>query len=238
MEKVDIICVLNQNGGAIYTMEWVEKLRNMVDRNMNVPYNFVCLTNVDVNQYYSEGREHLTDITFYPLRYNWPGWWSKMEIFSPLLPLNRRILYLDLDILIMDDLLYFLRFPADFAIGSMYGHPDVHRARKVSGVRPGYNSSVMAFDNAQLIREIWDKFNESPEHWMHNFRGDQDFLQEFFPDLDTFPAKWIPKFGQCVVNKEFRLPKRAKIILCMARDYPNKNLDLAQEYFEVDQIWR
>ena len=146
-----------------------------------------------------------------------------------------RVLYLDLDILVYRNLQPIVDFPADFAIGPSYGRPDRHKKKKVHGVRPGYNSSVMVFDRGSLTEEIWEKFSESPKRWMGLFRGDQDFLQEFFPDLDTLPAKWIPKLGGCITeNDEFAPSRNAKVILCM----PKKNHIMSEKHEFVRQIWQ
>lgn len=156
-----------------------------------------------------------------------------MEIFreAP----ESRVLYLDLDVLIYRDLQPIVDFPADFAIGPSYGHPDVHRKKRVRGVRPGYNSSVMAFDRGDLTEEIWEKFNKNSGRWIRQYRGDQDFLQEFFPDLDTLPAKWIPKLGGCITKEgEFKPSKHAKVILCM----PKKNHIMAKQHEFVRQLWQ
>ena len=224
-EKLTIICVLNQQKNAPYTVEWVRKLRNMVAiHTLERPYYFVCLSNVTFEM---EGVSRI------PLRYSLPGWWSKMEIFreAP----ESRVLYIDLDVLIYGDLWPIIDFPADFAICQQHGRPDRHNGRKVHGVRPGYNSSVMVFDRGSFTESIWEKFNENPKKWMKLYRGDQDFLIEFFPDLDTLPAKWVPKLGGCITKEgEFRPSKHAKVILCM----PRKNHVMSREHEFVRKIWK
>lgn len=223
-KELIVICVLNQNKGAPYTIEWVWKLKNMVFVNLDYPFRFICFSNVPID---------LHGVAYIPLRYNLPGWWSKMEMFreGP----ECRVLYLDLDVLVYRNLQPIIDFPADFAIGPSYGRPDRHKKKKVTGVRPGYNSSVMVFDRGPFTEGIWEKFNEAPKRWMSLFRGDQDFLQEFFPDLDTLPAKWIPKLGGCITKEdEFKPSKHAKVILCM----PKKNHVMAEKHEFVRQLWQ
>lgn len=238
-EIISIVCVLNQRKRGIYSVEWVQKLKNMVDKHINRPYLFFCFTNMAPDP-------HINDIIWLPLRYKWLTWWAKMEIFSPIWPLTQhpemilsdRVLYLDLDILVVGDLEPFIEYPAEFAIGSAYGHPQIHHKRRVRGVRRGYNSSVMAFNRGPITDCIWSKFTRSPHRWMELFRGDQDFIKNFFPDLAKFPSEWIPKLGSCINDDDrFEPQKDAKIVLCMERNMKKKNLDAITKYPEVAQIW-
>lgn len=223
-KKLTVVCVLNEQKDAPYSVEWVEKLRNMVAIHLEQPYYFICMSNVPIE---------LNGVSFIPLRYSFPGWWAKMELFreGP----ESRVLYLDLDVLIYRNLQPIVDFPADFAIGSPFGRPDIHKKKKVKSVKRGYNSSVMIFDRSSFTEEIWEKFNEKPKRWMRLYRGDQDFLQEHFPDLDTLPAKWIPKLGGCITKEgEFKPSRHAKIILCM----PKKNNVMAEKHEFVRQLWQ
>lgn len=228
MEKrLTVMCVLWQGffSKTVYSAEWVEKLRNMVARCLALPYEFVCLSN---DHLWLQGVRHVL------LERNWPGWWSKIEAFRPDLP-EGRTLYLDLDTLIIRDLQPIVEFPADFAIGPPYGRPDRHKRKKITGVERGYNSSVMVFDRGDTTRAIWDQFNRNPRKWMKNFRGDQDFLHKFFPDLDILPVKWIPKLGGCIDgNGEFAPSKHAKVVLCM----PYKNDVAVEKYAFVKELWQ
>jgi hypothetical protein len=203
-----------------YTPDWVMKLRNMVKRNLLLPYEFVCLTNKPFI---------LKGVKTVPLEHDWPGWWSKMELYRPDMDWER-VLYLDLDVVILQDLWPFAAFPADFGIGAAFGHP----RRLKSGVRYGYNSSVIVFDR-EAVELIWQRFQAAPDKWMGIFRGDQDFLQDQFPDLDMFPQKWVQKLNNCLTHNGECVPnKRVKVMLCM----PKKNDEAAGKYELVERLWR
>jgi hypothetical protein len=77
MLKVLAVC----KSGAEYDYEWVRKLRDGVSRNLTIPHEFKCLSDIDV-----PGR--------IPLKHKWPGWWSKIEMFREV---TGPTLYLDLD---------------------------------------------------------------------------------------------------------------------------------------------
>ena len=96
--KTDVpLTVLCVRFGNKYGIDYVEKLRNMVSRNLTIPYEFVCLTDdpkpIDgvriiwqANSGYSK------------------GWWHKVHMFDPSLPLSGRILYFDLDVIIFNNI--------------------------------------------------------------------------------------------------------------------------------------
>ena len=87
----------------VFNPKWVSILKNMVERNLDVPHRFVCLSNVEV------------PCERIPLINNWPGYWSKVELFRPNI-FKGRVLYLDLDVLVMQNLLPFFEFDSPFAL--------------------------------------------------------------------------------------------------------------------------
>lgn len=88
---IDVACVL-RSGGA-YDPRWVHRLREAVARYLPIEHRFVCLSDVPVGG----------DIVRYALPAGWRGWWAKQALYQPgLFP--GRVLYLDLDSLIVGDL--------------------------------------------------------------------------------------------------------------------------------------
>ena len=99
-----------------FNPEWVVKLCNMVKRHLSMRHEFVCFTNVpdSVKQL---GVDVIT------LEHDLPAFWSKMEVYRQDAPTADRILYLDLDVIVLQDLEAFVNFPAPFAIGAPFGNP-------------------------------------------------------------------------------------------------------------------
>jgi hypothetical protein len=225
MEKITVMCVLwrNDKGNNLYTVEWVRRLANMVKKNLQIPYKFICLTNKNFE---------IKGIECIPLEHNWPGWWSKIELFRPDLP-NTRTLYLDLDLVVIKDLLPFIEYPGELITCSAFGNPQNHKGKRVHGVRRGYNSSVMVFDRGEFTEKIYKLFNRAPKRWMKIFRGHQDFLKHFFPMIAKFPEYWIKKLIQCVKDDKCKIPEDLKIMLCM----PEKNVIAVKKYKEIAQLW-
>ena len=100
---------------------------------------------------------------FIELRYNWPGWWSKMEMFRP--DIRGDFLYMDLDTILLGDITALFR-------GRLTILQDFYRMK-------GLQSSLM-FLPAMQRGKVWRKWMESPEVWMDKHRrgGDQTFLSD------------------------------------------------------------
>lgn len=99
-----------------------------------------------------------------PLRHNWPGWWSKMELMRP--DISGDLFYLDLDTTPVGDL------SAMASIGTLTA---------LSDRRSGINSSAMYLPEAyrQKLWALW--LLGGPDNMMKQYRGDQDFLYAQFP---------------------------------------------------------
>lgn len=123
-------------------------------------HTFICMTDMKIE------RESL------PLVHGWPGWWSKLELFSPSLP-DAPTLFLDLDTVLVGDCADVVRAVAEgdtkFAILR-----DVYRGR----ANPmAMQSSVMFWSGRDSIAGVYEKFTADPAAAMKRFRGDQDFLE-------------------------------------------------------------
>ena len=147
-----VVCVRR---GDKYGPEWVTMLWRMVHHNVTEPIRFICL---------SDGEN---DCETRRLNWNWPGWWSKMEIFSPWNTDLRPCLYIDLDSYIMGDIT-----PA-LTIGNKF------KMACFQQKRAQLESSVMMIP--QFTGSIWRTWMEYPDVHMANFKrtGDQGFLAQF-----------------------------------------------------------
>src|SRR4051794_41174199 len=93
-----VLCMLKRGGP--FDFSYVKALSQGVRRHLHRPHRFICLTDCDLlhREWY---RAHL--IHCRPLRHNWPGEWSKLEMFHPNL-FNGRMIYLDLDMMVTGSL--------------------------------------------------------------------------------------------------------------------------------------
>jgi hypothetical protein len=149
-----VICVCKSGGE--YSAEWVRKLKDGVARNLTVPYEFKCLSDIEVPDRI-------------PLRHKWPGWWSKIELFREI---TGPTLYLDLDTVITGPLAHLVSLPHDFAMLRNFHVPEF------------VGSGVMWFGKSQ--KHVYERFCEKPFKWIeyHDrkrdgpYLGDQAFIWE------------------------------------------------------------
>jgi len=216
-------------GQVPYTADYVVRLQAMVHRWMDRPYRFVCLT----DQPKTLPREiHTIPVPSpAPLK----GWWAKIHCFNDALmgePFDHRVLYLDLDSLIVAPLAPILDFPAQFALvpdtGTFQGTRELHVLKR-------FNSSVMVW-NAGRPFEVFARWTPSVAARLW---GDQDWIGELFPTESVpasewtarrMPAEWFPRLSECTTG----VPVEAKVVLCKKP----KNADAAKRYPWVDAIWR
>jgi len=184
---VTVVCCLFVQGEYPYTVDFVLRLQAMVARWMDRPYRFVCLTD----------RPWLLPPTVETVPINkLPGcfaYWTKLELFNPMRQWSGRVLYLDLDVLLVAPLSAILDYPAEFALTAdpnRYGHKPTDKYGR-SIVRR-FNSSVM----------VWDGGTQTHLHgnWSPNaaarLSGDQDFIAEHAPEAVGLPRAWFPRLSE------------------------------------------
>lgn len=117
----------------------------------------------------------IKDVDTIPLKYNWPGWFSKMELFRP--DIKGDFLYMDLDTIVRDNNLdCFFNLPKSFMLSDFY-----FPQRPASGVM---------FLKEEDRKVVWDKWIENPEENIKycGVYGDQKFIGEVIPHSGRF--KW------------------------------------------------
>jgi len=212
-----LACVMVRGRKRHYTAKWVDRLRRMVARHTDQPFRVVCLT--DQPEAMPAGVEAIEVEAPTEGR----GWWAKMRLFDPALPLAGRVLYLDLDVIVLGDLGGIIDFPADFAIcaDSAPGWQGADGLRTIKG----YNSSCMVWD-AGARRRFWDEFR--PE-WAGELWGDQDALARISPGEATFPREWFTRVGA----RSFPFDPVIKIGFCIK----TKNSRAAAQWPWFKELW-
>lgn len=148
-----------------YLPQYIQAMQRQVQKWAPAGTEFVCLSDIDI-----PGVKRL------PLTTDWPGWWSKMEMFRP--DIEGDFFYTDLDNLIvgpMDDL-----FPSGKFV--LNGEPGI------------WNTGAMHVPK-HVRAAIWEDFSSDPERHMrestertvegHN--GDEVFL---IPHTHGKALKW------------------------------------------------
>lgn len=164
--RLIIACVRT---GTAYPIEHVEKLRNMVSRHLMVEHEIVCLTDQE---------DRCDDVVFIDIGVlGLPGWWGKMALFEPSWRLVAKVLYFDLDTVIINRLETIALIPGEFAILES----PVRASGKEYPCR--YNSSTMVL-GPMLGDFMWRRFEDNKPGLMrkHDRFGDQACIEELYPD--------------------------------------------------------
>lgn len=212
LEKCNIICLLwkGEFRGRDYRDEDVARLKEMVERHIDRDFRMYCLTNDPKADVPAEK---------IMLNYNWPGWWSKVELFRPDLPCGRT-LYLDLDTTIVRSLQPMLDYEGDLV---MFPSPfEKKKLVNAEGKRMviHYQAGTMLFTPGAL-HWVYDTFRADAKKYMRLYRSEQDIYGEWLPNQPTFPQDWLLKTANLVRNKKIR----ENTIIISGRP---KNLDFRQ----------
>jgi hypothetical protein len=182
---VNVVCVFVR-GEYPYTIEYVARLRDMVWRWIDRPFRFVCLTDRPW-----EMPEGVASIPVAKM----PGFapWTKLELFNPARQWEGRVLYLDLDTLIVAPLAPILDMAAPFAITSDPKNKK-NRAYDSFGrsIVRRFNSSVMVWDGGTHTGLYLDWRPADGER----LSGDQDWIGERLPDAAAMPREWFPRVSE------------------------------------------
>ena len=174
-DKYYVLCLKH---GTKYSADYVNKLYNMVKRHCTLDYEFVCLTEnpSDINE----------EITIKPLPTGLTGWWCKPYIFSNQLELNGVVLYIDLDVVISNNIDHLFTYAPD----SWCTIRDFTRAQRPDWNR--YNSSVIRFKTGQL-NFVWEEFFKKKNTVQAKYYGDQDYLYAITVNnpAKLYPDEWI-----------------------------------------------
>ncbi len=189
-----VACVLRSGGD--FRPEHVDRLWDGVSENFP-GHSFFCLTDMDVC------------CESVPLKYGWPGWWSKMELFRP--DLEGDFLYFDLDTIVLGDIPDFAGLTR-LTVLSDFHVPD----RVASGVM-----FIPQVDRA-FVWNAWMK--DATGHMRRQGgRGDQGFLQDLWGGAPERFQDRLP--GQIVsykvhVQANDKVPDDARVMCFHGRPRP------------------
>lgn len=147
------------NAVYTYTEEHVHKLRSMLKRHLHIPHKLVCVTDdaLDLDP---------TEVEIRPISsyLGLSGTWQKLHFFSPSwIGRASRMLLLDLDCVILDDITPLVQQEGDIVLW------------KRAQVRNPYNSSMVLYTPGTRPR-IWGSYSKSFVDKISEKGGDQEWL--------------------------------------------------------------
>lgn len=227
MTPLTVLCVLVK-GPYGYTSEYVYCLQRMVARHLKRTYRFVCLTDGAFDLAGIENIRIPSMAADVPA--NGVGYWNKLQVFNKAHGFSGRMLYIDLDSLIVDDLEPIVDFPARIALTT---DALVEERKHLNTDRYGrtlvrrFNGSVMVWD-AGVADYLWDDFTHAVAQRLST---DQDWIGEQALEAHGMPIEWFPRVSKI---QDGPIPAGARVILCKKP----KNAIAAAQWAWVNDVWR
>jgi hypothetical protein len=203
--------VLCMKWGTVYGPDYVNKLHGMVARHLARPHRFLCLTDD------TSGIE--PGIETAPLPEMRTGaaphfsGWRKLSSFSPALGLEGPVLFLDLDLVIVDSIDVFFDHPGAFCIIENW-------TQLGQGIG---NSSVYRYEGGKHA-DILERFEADPDRIIADYPNEQVYLTRMmaqrFGEPTFWPETWCRSFKRhCLPGGLMRwvrtpsMPEGARIIV-------------------------
>lgn len=183
--------------GGIYGPGWVYALKRGLNRWMPPGYDWRVLTD-NPEPFAAWGVR---------LQHDWPGWFSKLELFRPGL-FEGPVVYLDLDTLPVGDLSEIAAYAGPFAMLS-----DFYRPQQAE-------SGVMAFTPGPATEAIWEAFMRDPVGNMRRYRRDGRFIAEHSEPVrlqEVFPGQ----ICSLKVHARRGCPEGARLVCFHGKPRPN-----------------
>lgn len=154
----------------------------MVKRNLTVEFEFVCFTENPLGLDTNIRIEPLT------LKTGVEGWWYKLLFFDKNLPLKGTILFLDLDVIIFENIDKLFQFkPKKFCIIRDFNRYVIKNYQK-------FNSSVFRLETGSK-HFVYENFSKDYSKIIRQFRGDQEYIFSQIKDnFEYWPDDWIQSY--------------------------------------------
>lgn len=182
--SLTIACVMTGNK---YSVDDVYRLHRMVSRYLKFD-RFVCLNDTDLCYNPNKGVEFL-NLGFLDL----PGWWMKMALFRSDWRRHQRVIYFDLDTLIMGDLEPLASIDVLFAICANFTR------RNGNTLWPCKYGSCQMIIGADMSNHVWRDFDAHRKMFMNPQSerfGDQLAIEQLvaYPPVilqDALPDQYL-----------------------------------------------
>ncbi len=228
---VNVVCM---KWGTAYGPEYVNKLYRGIARNLTIPHRFVCFTDDSAGVDDAVECKPLPPIAL-PESQPYSAF-RKIALFAERLDdLSGQILFLDLDVSIVDNIDCFFEFEAEFCIIHNWIELRKRIFRRRSRIG---NSSVFRF-NAGDHPYILETYLSDVEGAFTGYPTEQAFLSATVRSLTFWPETWCRSFKRhCIPPLPLnwlltpQIPKGTKIVVFHGRPKP----DAAAAGYRVD--WR
>lgn len=221
MQTVNVLCI---KWGNKYGPDYVNKLYSMVSRNLTLPFRFVCLTDnpegispqIEVKDIPKVGFED------FDRRLPWTfahGWLKVTSFAKPLYDLSGPTLFIDLDVVIVDNIDCFFEPDGEFRVIKEWDKSD----------ETG-NTSVYRF-TIGAHPDLIENLKTNKDAVLRKVRNEQEYVTGTLAEqgkLKYWPAEWCVSFKRhCMPRgimgwfKPAAIPPGAKIIAFHGKPNPD-----------------
>jgi len=148
-----VICVYKTGGD--FSRDYVTKLKVAVKKNTIKSHEFICLT---------DDPEVRSICKVIPLKNNFPGWWSKIELFRPDLP-DDNYLFFDLDTVVFRNI--------DDMIALADNAPGFLMLTGFNKRLPDHPASGIMMGRFPKLSYIYDEFRKDPGAIIYSLRNEK-----------------------------------------------------------------
>jgi len=213
LSMVNVICI---KWGELYGPQYVNRLYAMVKRNLTLEHRFVCLTDDQTGLSSEIEVLPIPEIYVQPDKDVSP--WRKLALFSTSIgELQGKTLYLDLDIVIMDNIDCFFTYSDKFTIIENW-------TQKGRGIG---NSSVYCFKIGEFSN-VLEHFTENTKEVYEKYSNEQTYLSKHIGDIEFWPDEWCRSFKFHSIPKGLSRyiltpspPKECRILVFHGHPNPN-----------------
>jgi hypothetical protein len=183
---VSIVCM---KWGTRYGSHYVNRLYAMVARNLEIPFTFYCMTD-DAGGVRAEVSVHPLP-PFVPAKTMY-GPWQKLLMFQrDLLGIRGKVMFLDLDVIIVGSLVRFFQFSEKFAVR--------HEFDRIKEQENFGNTSLYVFEAGAYPFLLEDFLADPAPIYQHYFTAEQEYVTRTLHErgeLEFFPGDWIVSFKE------------------------------------------
>lgn len=169
-KQVDVVCI--KHGTRVYDWSYVDKLYRGVSRSFTDNVNFTVFTDV-VDNSLPYNQVQLPNIPGLEGREKGKAaWWYKMWLFSNDHPIQKQLIYFDLDVMLTGNCDFLTEVECEG-----FGMVEESKWSRMFAPQPRklYNTSVMVI-NPTIHSFAWRRYNKSRELIQSTFHGDQNYI--------------------------------------------------------------
>jgi hypothetical protein len=199
---LNVVCVQTQNYCGLGP-DYVANLRRQVRQHLKVPHRFYVLTDDAASNY--------PRMLVKPSVYR--GWWEKLRIFKPNMFREGRVLFLDLDTVIVGNIDHLADYQGHMAMPHDFWNPK------------GLGPAVMLFDPewAAFIYQEW----AAEGFPMDDPRGDQAWIENrqqgrMRREVDIMQDLWPGQFHSYKTTCTNGIPEGARVICFHGKPRPHQ----------------